>query len=385
MAFRNVTRLMMALAIILAPLPILAVQEGWQASGDLRTGYAASSREARDGTETDQDSVRARVRFRLSGKLGAGWLFSGRLAGTYGTDQDRFKAYLRRHRPSRTGLEAGDTTIDEFYLGRIDPEGLWQIRAGRFQTGFTLPAVPAKSLDRNDSSGFGIGWTDGVHFERLITPAWRGHLITQIHSRSGNGTGNTLRTPLDFTDSSSKAGLFAGLEAMENPGPLIVRMIGLTWLPSSLASEGMANDQRENYLALTSKLAASWPIGPDKTRLVAAGELGHALNRPRREVVGLSGHQQVSGNALQIALSAYDIRPGHHLGVVYGRAQAGWLISTDFRNNDELAEIRYQRLIRPGLTLEVRYRWRRELELPEFEQRQRIDRDVYLRLSARFL
>ncbi len=229
-----------------------------------------------------------------------------------------------------------------------------------------------------------VGWTDGVHVQRLITPAWRGHLITQVHSRGGNGTGNTLRTPLDFTDSRARAGLFAGLQAEQNPGPLILRMIGLTWLPNSLANEGQANEQRQDLLALTTKMAASWPVGPDKTRLVAAGELGHTLNRPRREVTGLSGDGQVSGNAWQLAASAYDIRPGHHLGVVYGRAQAGWLISTDFRSNDELAEIRYQRLIRSGLSVEARFRWRRELELPEFEQRQRIDRDIYIRLSARF-
>ncbi|MFU8832547.1 MAG: porin [Wenzhouxiangella sp.] len=374
----------MALAAVLTAWPAHAEPVGWQASGDLRTGYAASRREARDGTETDDDSFRARIRFRLSRNLGGGWLFSGRLAGTYASDQDRFSAYVRRHRPSRTGLEAGDTTLDELYLGWLDAEGLWNVRAGRFQTSFNLPVVPAKSLDRNDSSGFGIGWTDGVHVQRLITPAWRGHLIAQVHSRGANGTGNTLRTPLDFTDSSARAGLFAGLQAEQNPGPLILRMIGLTWLPDSLASEGQTSEHREDFLALTTKLAASWSVGPAKTRLVAAGEFGHALNRPRREVVGLSGDRQVSGNAWQLAASAYDIRPGHHLGVVYGRAQAGWLISTDFRNNDELAEIRYQRLIRPGLTVETRFRWRRELELPEFEQRQRIDRDIYIRLNARF-
>ena len=119
-------------------------------------------------------------------------------------------------------------------------------------------------------------------------------------------------------------------------------------------------------------------------RLVAAGEIGHALNRPDRNVVGLTGSDEVSGNSFQTSLNLVDIRPGHSLGTVYGRVQPGWLISNDFRNNDELAELRYQYRHSSDLSIEIRYRWRRELEIPLSAPRERIDRDMYARVTLKF-
>ena len=64
-------------------------------------------------------------------------------------------------------------------------------------------------------------------------------------------------------------------------------------------------------------------------------------------------------------------------------AGAGWLLSTDYRNNDRLTELRYQRRFNPSLSLEARVRLRQELEVPAGARR-RQDRDLYVRLSARF-
>lgn len=351
-------------------------------SGDLRVAYLASWQENRDGETSDADQFRARLRLRAASDLGGGWQFSTRLAGSYASDQDGFNTYLRRYRPTGTGVEAGDTTLDELHLAYLHPEQGWRLVLGRFTTSFNLPVVAGKSLDRNDASSFNIGWTDGAYLQLPLGERWRAHLIGQANSRQG--TGNTIRGPIDFSRSNSRASGFAAIEAVQNPGPLIMRMLSLSWMPDSLATEGLAASSRKDYLTLTAKIAAAWPLGDAGMRLVAAGEFGHALNRPQRQIIGLTGTDEVSGNAWQASLNLFDIHPGHSLGLVYGRLQGGWLISNDFRNNDELAEIRY--LWRPAtpLAIELRYRWRRELELPIEARQPRRDQDVYLRATLRF-
>lgn len=85
----------------------------------------------------------------------------------------------------------------------------------------------------------------------------------------------------------------------------------------------------------------------------------------------------------QGALNLYDIRPGHHLGAVYGRVGGGWLLSGSFRGNDRLAELRYQWRMSRRWSFEGRYRLREEIRLPAAAERPREDRDFYLRLTAR--
>lgn len=357
-------------------------ENSWRFSGDFRSGYVTSWRNNRDGSESSDDSIRARLRLRLAGDFGNGWSFTTRLAGSYAGEQDDADFYVRRYRPSGTGVNAGDTTIDEFYLGYRHPETDWRVRIGRFQSNFNLPVVPGKSLDRNDASSFGVGWTDGFHLEVPVMESWRVHLIGQANDRKG--TGNTIRGPIDFRDSGSRASVYAALAADDHPGPFIMRMLTLNWMPDSLAENGLAQNAREDYLTLTAKAAVAWPLGDNGMRFVAAGEIGHALNRPDRNVVGLTGSDEVSGNSFQTSLNLVDIRPGHSLGTVYGRVQPGWLISNDFRNNDELAELRYQYRPSSDLSIEIRYRWRRELEIPLGAPRERIDRDMYARVTLKF-
>src|SRR3546814_7018648 len=81
--------------------------------------------------------------------------------------------------------------------------------------------------------------------------------------------------------------------------------------------------------------------------------------------------------------SVYDFAPKHHIGVAIGRADAGWLLSPDYRPNDSSAEIRYQWQFLPKTSMEARVRERRELEHPA-GTRERIDRDVYVRLTHKF-
>jgi hypothetical protein len=371
------------MAALLATSPAMASEPTrMNLSGDLRLGYLASWRENRDGSRSNNDRLAARIRVRAASEPGRDWRFSARLAGSYASDQDGFDAYVRRYRSSGTGVNAGDTTLDEFFLAYRHPDHDWQVRMGRFTTAFNLPIVPGKSLDRNDASNFGIGWTDGLHLQLPVSGSWQGHLVVQANHRKG--TGNSVRGPIDFSESGSRASGFVGLEATSHPGPFITRMLSLTWMPDSLATQGLAVDQRKDYLTVAVKTAAAWSLTDHGMRLVAAGELGHAFNRPQRNTIGLTGSQRVSGNAWQASLNLVDIRPGHSLGAVYGRLQGGWLISNDYRNNDALAEVRYQWRHSGQLSTEIRYRWREELERPDSARQNRKDQDVYIRTTIRF-
>lgn len=356
----------------------------WSMGGDLRMAYLASWRDTREQLGRSEDNFRLRIRHFLSFQGAEHWQFRMRLAGTYALDGNDFNWFVKPYRPSRTGVRAGDATLDQFYLNYRDAHDRWQLRLGRFSTSFNLPIVAAKSLDRNDASNFNIGWTDGAHLRWDVSEQWQLHLIGQRNHR--RGTGNTAREPIDFDRSASRASWYAAISARQSLGPISLRMLSINWIPDGLAVSAIDPDRREHYLTATVKAAAEWPIGNQGMRLLLAGEAGHAFERPARERVGLSGAQRVSGNAMQASANLMDIRPGHDLGVVYGRAQAGWLISNDYRNNDQLAEIRYRwRVEQPiKLTTEFRYRWRRELEVPNEANRSRRDQDIYLRLTFRY-
>lgn len=358
-----------------------ASETAWVTGADLRAGFFASERDQRDGGEISESDFRARLRVSAQRNLSADWLFRSRIAGSFSSDSDEVGVRLDRYRASPTGTRPGEVHFDEFFLGWADPARRHQLRVGRFQTAFNLPVVPGKSLDRNDSSSVGIGWTDGFHLQRRIGESWRGHLIGQVNHR--RGAGNTVRAPMSFSDSGSRLGWYMAFQAVDNPGPLTMRMVSINWVPDALATHGPGDPRRDDYLTVAAKVAAEWPVGQRGTRFVLAGEFGHSVNRPQRNVLMIDGAGRVSGNGYQASANLFDIRPDHHLGVVYGHVQGGWLTSNDFRNNDELFEIRYQRRFGPNLSMEVRYRWRRDLEMRSGAERLQQDRDVYARITWR--
>ena len=353
----------------------------WKVSGDARGGYFASERTARDGTESDQDAFNARVRLAFERPLNEQWTFRTRAAGRFSSEQDDINVYLRGYAPTPTGAEYGDVTLDEAYLGYQAPDDGLRLRVGRFQTSFTVPGVASKGLDRNDSPNTDVNWTDGVHLDMPVAGGWRGHVIGQYRNRKGSG--GLARTPLDFTDSGSRTTVFLGLENKERLGPITQRMLSLTWMPDSLADRGLADPSRENYVTMDVRVAAEWPLRVDGPRLVTGFEAGYALETPRAAVVGTGGDGDAGGLAWQLQASVYDFAPKHNIGVAFGRVDAGWLLSPDFRPNDRLAEIRYQWQFLPKTSMEARVRERRELEHP-IGTRARVDRDLYVRVSHKF-
>jgi len=352
----------------------------WQTSGDIRFGYVSSETRARSGAVSDADSFRARARLRASGELGSGWHASGRVAARLDTDQSDAGFWLRDYAPGPAGLEDGQATIDEAYLEYRPGESPWSLRLGRFQAAFGLADIMKKSLDQNDSTSFDITWVDGAWWQ------WRGsdwttHAIVRHNDRQGP-TG-ALRRPLDFADSGSRAGLFLAAESRTRVGPVLQRMVTLTWLPSALRPNGLADPAVEDYLAATAKATAEWPLGADGTRFRLGGEIGYAANTPRREAMD-SGTGDSDALSWQASLNLMDIRPGHDFGIAYGRVADGWLVSSDFRPNDTTLEARWVWHASPDWQLDARVRRREEIDLPRSAPGARRDDDLYVRATWKF-
>ena len=78
------------------------------------------------------------------------------------------------------------------------------------------------------------------------------------------------------------------------------------------------------------------------------------------------------------------ILPGHNFGIVYGRIADGWLLSSDFRPNDELIEARWVWQATRAWQLDARLRRREEIDLPADAAGPRRDDDLYVRATWRF-
>ncbi len=372
-----------SVALVLGLVSTVHAQDGgWDFGGDLRSGFYAGERDARDGGESSAESLRGRFRLFARRALSDNWLFRTRLATWVTTDGNDYSVEFDRYRAAGTGTRPGEIHLDEFFFQWADDASRHQVRIGRFQTGFKLPVVPDKSLDRNDSSNVGIGWTDGVHWSSQLGGGWESHAIAQLNHRRGSG--NTYRVPIDFSDSGSRLGTYLGLRSTESWGPVSMRMLSLNWIPDALAPYGPSDPRREDYLTMTAKAAAEWPVGAAGTRFVLAGEYGHAFNTPRESVMLVgAGHDEVAGDGFQVSANLFDIRPGHNLGVVYGRAESGWLTSNDFRNNNDLYEVRYQHHFTDQLRVDIRLRFREDIERRIGAAHLQQDRDLYVRFTYR--
>ncbi|MFU8877554.1 MAG: hypothetical protein ACNA7E_05380 [Wenzhouxiangellaceae bacterium] len=353
----------------------------WQLTGDLRLAWQGDWRDARDGESSSSDALNSRVRLRLRHDLGDNWRFQTRLAGTFRDSGNDFDLFLRPERATPTAVEPGSVTPDEFFLQYRSPDRRTELRFGRLQSSLKLPLVTEKSLDRNQASNVNIGWTDGIYLGHRFSEHWKATLTAQYNDRDGNGT--ATRGPLDFRDSGSRASAFATLESEREIGPLFMRALTLTWYPDALAVDGVAGSKREDYLNATWKMGAGWDLASGM-RVIVAGEAGYAFNTPPNSVMGLPGRGDADGLAWQFGADLVGFLPGHQAGLVIGQADAGWLISNDYRQNDSLAEFRWRWHVQSSLVLEMRTRWRyeqdRRLTAPEKQR----DRDIRFRITYSF-
>jgi hypothetical protein len=171
-------------------------------------------------------------------------------------------------------------------------------------------------------------------------------------------------------------------------GPVFFRQLGVNCYPEFLAPDGTNELKREDYVTFSVKLAAGWNvseiIGSAGSRLIVAGELGHAFDRPSKQTMRIGSADEAGGWAWQVGADLRDFVPRHSFGVLYGHAQAGWLITSSFRENEDYFEVRYIIDITDGLAWEFRGRRREEIDRRIGQLQKREDLDLRTRITYRF-
>ena len=355
---------------------------GLSVGGDLRATYAFEDRDRRDLSSVDADLFGARWR------LETGWVITdylravGRVAGICTTDDCDPDFILQRDIPTSIGIGSGQITLDElflhwFLLDRFD------LAVGRMQTKFVARGgVYAKSLDRNDSNNIRVTWTDGLHATFKATNAWTSNLIVQLNS--SDGASNVRVEPLDFSDNDSKLSYFFALENTAPEAHLVQRGLDVSYLPKSLLKDGNATGRTEDYWGVVARGAARWPSRSEGTRLRVSGEFGYAPTTQTRASEELAGSGDVDGWAWNVTASIMNFRPTHSIGINFARTSAGWLLSPQYGKNEQLFEIRYMWLRNQRLTLDIRARWREDLEQRVTAVRKQRSFDLYVRVTWGF-
>jgi len=383
---KNQKRVVITLAVACAlssPAMLLAatpLNDSVSVIGDARTGFYTLHRDDRDGSETIKNEWRLRLRVGLQAAISDALTARARFAGRYTTHEssgDPEFDFYQGITPGSDGLKMGQSTLDEIWLNYAAER--WSLRAGRMQTKFELTGVAKKSLDRNDSPNTDIAWTDGLYFKYKAGNGWNTHVIAQYNYEEG--ATQVRRGTLDFSDDDSRISYFAALEKLDKKGAIVQQGVDITWLPAALPGSGGSPD---DYWAFVGRMAAQWPMGTGGMTFLLGGELGFAPNTPTNSALKLGGTGDVGGMAGQVTFNFIDIAPRHSLGVVLARADAGWLLSPDFKSNQYLAETRYRWNLAKKQRIEVRVRYRTDIEQRIDKPERRKDKDLYARYTVKF-
>ncbi len=355
---------------------------GWQRSGDLRFGYVRSETDARDGSEGTTSDWRARVRYGGTYNVKDWLIFNGRLAVACTSRECDPELSLDPSDTEVLSVDQGTITFDQFYLHAFRLKR-FDVAIGRLQTKFTTRAgVYAKSLDRNNSNAVNINWTDGIHATYHLPDESIIHVIAEYNDK--NGASSVRRNPLDFSRSSARWGYFVAWESLKRYGPLTQRGIDITYLPSALLKDGDLSGPRDDYIGIVGRLAAARPFGDKGRRWNVTGEIGYAPETPTQAAVNLAGDGDVDGLAVALTASIMDFWPTHSFGINYARSDAGWLLSPQYRDNEELVEVRYLWRKSENLVIDARVRWREELDQQTNQAQKRDEFDFFARFTQRF-
>jgi hypothetical protein len=348
--------------------------------GDFRPLYDYVDRTNRSGVQSSETA--GDFRFRAKGIAGIteGIQVGARVAWQCSTDDCALDWYSGSAIPATNGIQPGELTYDELYAHFFRREH-FNVTVGRQQTRFVLRGgVFARSLDRNNSNNTNVNWTNGLHATLRRVRGWETHFI--VERNSADGAGSIRRGPLDFNYSSARYTYFAGFEKTEPFGPVVQRALTISYLPKSLLVDGDINGQREDYWGIVGRVAARWPQRGEGRRLRAGVELGYAPERPTAAALELD--TAVDGLAWNVTASVMDIWPNHSIGINFGQTGAGWLLSPNFVENQEFFEVRY--LLRSSKLppLDLRFRWRQDIEQRINTVQKREVFDAFLRMTFQF-
>ena len=363
--------------------PLMSIlYSGWRKAGDFRFGFVRSEFEERDGSDGTNSNWQARLRFGGEYRLRDWLLLNGRFV--VGCTSKECDPDLSLD-PSPSKVETADpgtVTFDELYLHAFRTQR-FDVALGRLQTKFvTRAGVYAKSLDRNNSNAFNINWTDGIQLTYHLPNKSIVHFITEYNDR--DGASNVRRGPLDFTRSSTRYSYFMAWESLQRSGPLIQRGVDLTFLPSALLADGTLSGPRDDYIGIVTRVAAARPFGDKDRRWNVSAEVGYAPETPTKASLNLPGDGDVDGLATAVTASIMDLWPRHSIGLNYARTDAGWLLSPQYPNGEELFEVRWLWRRDNGSTVEARMRWRDELDRQINQAQKRDEFDFFARITFGF-
>jgi hypothetical protein len=357
-------------------------RKGWSLGADLRGGYFFRDIDRRDGSNFSDDDFRLKGRLEADIGLRENNRFKIRLAGVCSIGDCDPEVSVKSTTLTATSIVNGEITIDEAFLHRFRPH--YDIAIGRLQTKFVARGgVIAKSMDRNDSHNMNINWTDGIHATWKSRFGWTTNLILQ-HNKS-KGSSSIRRGPLDFHDPGSRVTYFVAMENLRPWGPIVQRGIDVSYLPASLLKDGDRQGRIEDYWGVVGRFAARWTVSEKRgMRLRISGEIGYAPETPTNQASGIDTLGDSDGLGWAVTAALMDFRPGHSIGFAYGKVAAGWLLSPQYRQNEELKEIRYVWRYRDGKSFEIRFRQRDELERLATAQNKREDFDLFVRFTSGF-
>ena len=357
-------------------------RKGFSFDGDLRAGYVFEGEDFQD-LEFGQTDV-FRARWRLRSIWGFSERFRGvmRVAGVCSSDECSPEFILQPNVPTSASIEDGQVTIDSMFFQWYRTEK-FDVAVGRMETKMVARGgVYAKSLDRNDSNNLRVNWTDGLHSTYKAENGWESNLILQYNS--SDGPSNVRREPLDFSSSKSRLSYFLGFENLQSWRRLIQRGLDITYMPSSLRTNGLTSSTLDDYWGIVVRAAWRWPVRTEGWRLRLSSEAGYAPNTADKFAVGIVGTGETNGLAWNFTASVMDFLPGHSIGINFAETEAGWLLSPQYGDNERLMEIRYMWRPRDRMTLDIRGRWRDDLHQRLLED-PGLDRfDFYMRLTWAF-
>ena len=289
-----------------------------------------------------------------------------------------------------SNIDGGDIVLDELYVD-IFKRSRFDLIIGRMQTNAnTRGGVFISSLTRMTSPNVSVNWTDGIALKFMTEGGWNSKFIVQYNDPEGSST--LARGPINFIDDDSRISYFYSVDNRQRWGPFTQRAFDVSYLPSALLTDGVFSGPAEDYWNLAGRFASEWVLGSSDSSLIVSGEVGYAPNTQTKSSAGFAGSGDVGGVAWHLEASWMNVAPGHSVGVNYGHADAGWLISPVYRPNEETVALRYHWRPRPGVQLELNTRWREDLlQLTGESKRRTFDWRVRLtwalrnRTAGRFL
>jgi hypothetical protein len=365
----------------------VAKQGFFQYGGDLRVAYNWADQKFRTGDSNRDDDFTGRLRFGSQFSPSDRFRIKGRLAYRCSTTGCSPQVDIKGDDEDGS-IEAGTLTADEFFVQWFRSDK-FSLAAGRMQTrNVTRGGVFARSLDRSNSSGTAVTYTDGI--QATINPGygagWRINFITEWNDDDGATT--TRRDPLDFSTNDSEVSYFLALENNKPKGFIVQRGFDITYLPDALLVDGVKKGERKDYLGYAGRTAARFPLGDGLERLQLAAEVGYAPETPSEAAVDLrldgGEDDDTDGLAWNVSASIMDFHPNHSVGFQYARTQAGWLLSPDYINNTQQMEVRYSWRPEGNIILDARIRYREEIERLTGSARRADEWQFFLRGTVRY-